>query len=69
MIPQEVPQRETIHDDGMESEPMYPEYWPEQVGHATMKLWGTKTDEKKFNADLRRRDKARAQLGGFGFRA
>jgi len=65
--PLEVPESEVDHgfaDDG----PMYPDYWPNKLGHLDMReWWGSRADDLEEHADLERRDRARAQLGGFGF--
>jgi hypothetical protein len=67
--PDEIPYRETQHDDGGESDPMYPDYWPVQVGHVREMEWdGTDEDARLYYEDVERRDRARAKLGGFGFR-
>lgn len=65
MIPDEIPYRETLHDDEEEPE----EIWL-GVGHLRdIEWWGTKADLADFHADVERRERAREHLGGFGFRA
>lgn len=66
--PYEVPEREVAHDHDDD----YPEgsEYIIGMGHITKgTYWMTKTQEDKDFKDARRREKAREQLGGFGFRA
>lgn len=65
--PYEIPFRAVDHDE--------PDYGPDGsdliagVGHAKPEeWWGTDTDWRNERRDLLRRDRARRNLGGFGFR-
>lgn len=67
MIPNEIPDYEILHDSPEDGPPVYCDYWPWGVGVARCQFWGN--DEKAIDEELKRKDAARASLGGFGFRA
>lgn len=65
--PDEIPYREQDHGFA-DDQPMYPDSWPNMVGHAREIEWsGTDADAREYYADVERRDRARRELGRFGF--
>lgn len=67
--PDEVPFREVEHE-----EPPDPDAWPWEVGRYPVghvlgtAWWGGKADSDRWRRDMRRKEKSREGLGGFGFR-
>jgi hypothetical protein len=65
--PLEVPEREVAHDIECWEPPDM--YWPWGVGFSRVyEHFFNDAALKEFEEELKRKEKARAELGGFGFR-
>lgn len=66
--PYEVPYREVLHDEDGDDVDGFDLI--AGMGTATkIEWWGTDTDEREWRKEMRRKEKARRELGGFGFQS